>query len=147
MKACTFYEELETSPPRAQMALALSRVEECLKDEMLERLAWLQGTSRCEDLDTKDQKVLEEVVPLSTDKKIEFGYALGILSYSALRDLKKAVRLRNRVVHRTAALTDEEKTAVEKGVTYLRAMAMYIMEETPYLSDDRLPPPAPEYPK
>lgn len=143
----TFYEELEISPPRAQISLAVSRFEEWLSVEISQRLARLQGTLYFEDLNNNDKKVLSEMVPRSTSGKIAFGYALGILPYKTLRDLKRALKLRNRMVHTTAPLSDADKRAIKKGVNYLREMEMYIARVTSHLPDDGPLPPAPEYPK
>ena len=146
-EATTFYEELEVSPPRAQLSLAVSRIEEWLSEEMLQRLAKLQGTQRFEDLDANDKRVLRGMVPRSTSGKIGFGYALGILPYRTLGDLKRALKLRNRVVHRTAPLTQADKRAIKKGVSYLREMEFYIAQVTSYLPHDGPLRPAPEFPK
>ena len=143
----TFYEELEVSPPRAQISLAVSRIEEWLSEEMLQRLARLQGTPRFEDLDTKDKKVLRDMIPRSASGKIEFGYALGILPYRTLRDLKRALKLRNRVIHTTAPLSHADKRDVKKGVGYLREMEIYIARVASYLPHDGPLGPTPEYPK
>ena len=146
-EASTFYEELEVSPPRAQISLAVSRLEEWLNEEILQRLAKRQGTPCFEDLDTKDKKVLRDMIPRSASGKIEFGYALGILPYRTLRDLKRALRLRNRVVHTTAPLSHADKKDIKKGVSYLREMETYIARVASYLPHDGPLGPAPEYPK
>lgn len=125
-KTLSYYDEVDKSPPRAQIALVTARFEERLDDEIIRRLAKLQGTSSSEKLQQKEKRAIVQMIPRSVSKKIEFGYALGIFPHSTLADLRRVFKLRNRAVHKTEPLNSGTKTELEEGVVFLRIMEFYL---------------------
>ena len=143
-KTLSYYDEVDKSPPRAQIALVTARFEERLDEEIIRRLVELQGASSFENLQQKVKQDIVQMIPRSVSKKIEFGYALRIFPYSILADLRRVFKLRNRAVHKTEPLSNGTKKELEEGVVFLRIMEFYLTNVGPHDPNDG-PCPPPEW--
>lgn len=141
----SFLDEVDESPPRARIALVTARFEERLRDEILRRLVVAQGASSLDELDTKTRKVLLGIVaprrPVSFLN--ELGCALGVYPYETRSIVGRILKLRNRAIHQTEALTKETQEEIEKGVLFMRVMEFYLANVGSIRPQDgRYPPPS-----
>ena len=125
-KTLSYYDEVDKSSPRAQIALVTARFEERLIHEIARRLVKLHGALSFENLQQKEKRDILQMIPRSVAKMIEFGFALGIFPYNTLADLRKVFKLRNRAVHKTEPLSKGDTKELGEGVVFLRIMEFYL---------------------
>jgi len=119
-------DELETSSPRAKVALAHALFEDSLGLAILFHFAACHGAKEPAVLPMDVLRRINNIVPRATSRKVELAYAVGILPQSTLAPISKASRVRNDCVHKGAALTNREKGQATEAANYFFGMHRYL---------------------